>query len=267
MQPLVRNRLAEIFIQGFDRQEARVAIEVLAFIFGRSEGGEGEYLERLVEVLGQPEEQVRRAIELLGAAPAMINVLPAAAGGKGAAMGGIRAKVGVDPLLREDGESIRGRAERYLQALREERAEGGTPVETAYGRARGAFNRGLYFESHEILEQAWRPLPPGPLRLYLQGIIQVSVGLHHAGYGRVRGALKQLDKGIEKLSRVLRAYPDPAAIVFCNSVARARDGLADSRTSRGTAEGGGLLRLEGGLPATIRDASAWGALESPGRPC
>jgi hypothetical protein len=261
MQRRIRNRLAEIFIQGFDRAEAQVAIEILAFLLRQPGGGERESFE---EALGRSGEQVRRALGLLAAPPVLIRRLHAR---DSAAPIGTGPEIGIDPALLEDGESIRERLASYLQTLLEARGEGQAPTEAAYGRARGAFNRGLYFEAHEILEQVWRPLPSGPLRLYLQGIIQVSVGLHHAGEGRSQGAVNQLRKGTEKLSRVLRKHPDPSATRFCDSVRRLRDALADPGTSRAAAGEAGAVRLEGGLPAAVRDAPPWGVLDRPGSPC
>jgi predicted metal-dependent hydrolase len=42
-------------------------------------------------------------------------------------------------------------------------------------------------------------LPPGSVKRFLQGIIQVSVGLYHARRGSYHGAVNQLAKGLDKL--------------------------------------------------------------------
>ena len=60
------------------------------------------------------------------------------------------------------------------------------------------FNAGLFFEAHEHLEHVWAAQPRGPTRRFLQGIIQISVGFHHAHAGNYEGAVNQLAKGLEK---------------------------------------------------------------------
>ena len=60
------------------------------------------------------------------------------------------------------------------------------------------FNRGLYFECHEALEEAWRE-ETGPCRLLYQAILQVSVALFHVKNGNTRGAQKVLLRASKKL--------------------------------------------------------------------
>lgn len=49
------------------------------------------------------------------------------------------------------------------------------------------FNRGCYFESHEVWEALWKR-ETGPRRRFYQGLIQAAVALHHLGRGNRRGA-------------------------------------------------------------------------------
>ena len=70
------------------------------------------------------------------------------------------------------------------------------------------FNAGDYFEAHETWEDLWNEAH-GPRHAYLQGLIQVSVALHHAGNQNFRGskklfasALGYLDKGREAADEV-----------------------------------------------------------------
>lgn len=56
-----------------------------------------------------------------------------------------------------------------------------------------AFNRGDYFEAHEIWESVWISAT-GPLRDFLQGLIQVSVALHHLSRGNLHGARSLIDR-------------------------------------------------------------------------
>jgi len=49
------------------------------------------------------------------------------------------------------------------------------------------FNRGEYFESHEVWEGLWRREPEPP-RSFYQGLIQAAVALHHLRCGNLTGA-------------------------------------------------------------------------------
>jgi len=67
------------------------------------------------------------------------------------------------------------------------------------------FNRGAYFECHEVLELAWTP-ERGRRRLFLQGLIHVAVGFYHHGRGNPVGACRQLRKALRKLAGYLPSY-------------------------------------------------------------
>ena len=62
------------------------------------------------------------------------------------------------------------------------------------------FNRGQYFDCHEVLEDAWNN-EPEPVRLMYQGILQIGVACHHIQNKNWRGAMKVLERGIPKLRR------------------------------------------------------------------
>ena len=49
------------------------------------------------------------------------------------------------------------------------------------------FNRGDYFEAHEVWEDLWHDTA-GPDRRFYQGLIQAAVAVYHAGNGNARGA-------------------------------------------------------------------------------
>ena len=72
------------------------------------------------------------------------------------------------------------------------------PLRKAVAEAGLCFNAGLFFEAHEHLEHHWAAMPTGPARRFLQGIIQISVGFHHARAGNYHGTVNQLSKGLEK---------------------------------------------------------------------
>lgn len=74
------------------------------------------------------------------------------------------------------------------------------PLHRAVVHAALCFNTGLFFEAHEVLERQWLHLEDGPLRRFVQGLIQISVGFHHAMRGSYQGAVNQLGKGLAKMA-------------------------------------------------------------------
>ncbi len=64
---------------------------------------------------------------------------------------------------------------------------------------RAAFNRGDYFQAHELWEDVWDGLE-GAERIFVQGLIQIAAGLHHLQQGRRSPAASLLRKGLAKLS-------------------------------------------------------------------
>src|ERR1700758_563778 len=65
------------------------------------------------------------------------------------------------------------------------------------------FNAGEFFEAHEALEDAWRE-SSGEDRRFLQGLVQVAVGLHHHSTGNTVGARSVLRRALDNL----RPYPE-----------------------------------------------------------
>lgn len=59
------------------------------------------------------------------------------------------------------------------------------------------FNAGEFFECHEVWEDVWNAQPPSE-RLFLQGLIQVAVGLEHFNRGNIKGAIALLERGLKK---------------------------------------------------------------------
>ena len=62
------------------------------------------------------------------------------------------------------------------------------------------FNRGHYFECHELIEEAW-VAEKEPIRVMYQGILQIGVACHHIKNKNWRGAVKLLERGIPKAGR------------------------------------------------------------------
>lgn len=61
------------------------------------------------------------------------------------------------------------------------------------------FNRGEFFECHEVLEQVWLQARE-PRKLFLQGLIQLAVGSYHLRRGNLVGAQRLLHAGAAKLN-------------------------------------------------------------------
>lgn len=113
----------------------------------------------------------------------------------------------VDPAVADvvrDG-SLRARAWRADVATKLElyarvlgRVPFGTGRETRLAQARALFEAGLYFEVHEVLEPEWLEAEGAP-KVWLQGLIQAAVALHHYEAGNLRGAGSLAVAAAEKL--------------------------------------------------------------------
>ncbi len=75
--------------------------------------------------------------------------------------------------------------------------------ETILGRFREGivlFNKHSFYDCHDVLEDVWFDVR-GHSRRFYQGLIHLAVGFHHiTARENSKGALSQLNKGIEKLS-------------------------------------------------------------------
>ncbi len=67
------------------------------------------------------------------------------------------------------------------------------------------FNSRLFFECHDTLEDLWHGTR-GEDRLFLQGLIQVSVGFYHILNRNYKGALSQWTKAEQKLAPYCPVY-------------------------------------------------------------
>jgi predicted metal-dependent hydrolase len=56
------------------------------------------------------------------------------------------------------------------------------------------FNRGEFFDAHEVWEDLWRDCPSAERRFY-QALIQAAVALYHAGRGNAAGAARLYSSG------------------------------------------------------------------------
>jgi len=76
-------------------------------------------------------------------------------------------------------------------------------------RAEKYFDRGEYFECHEVLEEVWKKTS-GKKKVLLQGLIQVAAGLHKLKQGHPEGAAKLFARAKPKLK--IPAPPDLAQL-------------------------------------------------------
>ena len=91
------------------------------------------------------------------------------------------------------------------------------------------FNAGRFFDAHEELEDAWRVAAEDD-RLFLQGLTQAAVGLHHHSCGNRTGACSVLERArgnlggyparyagirVEELRQALGAFS--AALLACEA--------------------------------------------------
>jgi hypothetical protein len=69
-----------------------------------------------------------------------------------------------------------------------------------FDSGRERFNAGDFFAAHELWEDLWRETR-GPARTFIQGMVQVAVGLHHHSTGNVTGARSVLARGLRNMAR------------------------------------------------------------------
>jgi uncharacterized protein len=87
------------------------------------------------------------------------------------------------------------------------------------------FNKKLYFECHDLLEDAWAG-ERGEERAFLQALIHVSVGLYHVAAGNHQGAANLLASGVLGLEPFL---PERSGLDVASLSAKARVCLDKSR--------------------------------------
>lgn len=135
-----------------------------------------------------------------------LDELDAFAGGAapGKALRGLRTEDGASLFTPEGiaerfdalADYVRDRARRFKAARNWIRKSGAArePLE----RARAAWDAGLFFEVHEILEPIWLEAQ-GPKRHRLQGVIMAGAAMHHLSNGNTAGARGLLRDAAAKL--------------------------------------------------------------------
>jgi len=61
------------------------------------------------------------------------------------------------------------------------------------------FNRGEFFEAHEVLEDVWRAAPTENKK-FLQGLVQLAVAFHHHSTGNLVGMRSVMQRGMNNLA-------------------------------------------------------------------
>ena len=57
------------------------------------------------------------------------------------------------------------------------------------------YNRGEFFDAHEVMEEAWKGMEGSERHIY-QGLIQVATAFHHARLGKLKSARKLLTRSL-----------------------------------------------------------------------
>jgi hypothetical protein len=171
----LRNRLAELILDGFDDPGARETVAALAAFCASPDADlPAEAAERLRE-LDWFETAGPGRVRLRGAHRAHRDGL-------------CRRAVAAGDMLRRGSVPPPGTLAGILT------------------RAARLGDAGLHFEVHELLEPAWLRAE-GAERIALQGMIQVAVALHHDAHGNRAGALSLLAEGLDKLAAAGAALP------------------------------------------------------------
>jgi uncharacterized protein len=209
MRRSVRNRLAELLLRTFEDPRKGDAIRWLGLFCDHAAQG------------GCPE--------------LTLTDLPGVASGTfpGQENGGrdvLAWLIGLEPLAEPDLTDICGRVKAYAKLLTslhemDPWLRGLDPLRRVLAQAAACFNAGLFFEAHEHLEQVWRSQPRGQTRRFLQGLIQISVGYHHAHRGSFDGAVNQLGKGLDKAAGTSGEVLGLDGDAFFPAVARTRDAI------------------------------------------
>jgi len=247
MKRIVRNRLGDLLLEAFEKPEKRAAIAWLALFCelaaqrNRPEVPFTDLLAAPRAVFPDMDQTVDVALaHLIG--PEKLLRLRRADTGEVLTMEMPRVVEGVPwmvepvPDARAAFAAVRERVRLYtgLIARLGRRAPSGPtePLRQAMAEAALCFNAGLFFEAHEHLEHQWAAQPRGTTRRFLQGIIQISVGFHHAHEGNYDGAVNQLAKGLEKVAGTTGEMLGLDCTDFLPKVAAAREAIV----KRGRAE-------------------------------
>jgi hypothetical protein len=190
---MLRNRLTAVFLAAFEDHARRDPLDWLS-LYCELAPGRDNGLVPVAALLKARSGANRVALqEAVGSLDGILQWQP-----------GESAGVAPEPALAACLAPVTAMVRVYLTVLQEAEGLRATldamePLSRTVAEAAFCFNAGLFFETHEHLEHRWVALPRGPVKRFIQGIIQISVGLYHARRGSYHGAVNQLAKGLEKL--------------------------------------------------------------------
>jgi predicted metal-dependent hydrolase len=97
-----------------------------------------------------------------------------------------------------------------------------------FDRGAALFNRGQYFDAHEVWEDVWRAAPVEEKR-FLQGLIQIAVALHHHRRGNLEGARSLLARAHRNLAIYADAYNGVDLMAVRNSIRVCEKALSEGQ--------------------------------------
>ena len=242
MKTSVRNHLAELFLHSFSNEEYRAVIQGLSlFCEVAAQRARPEVLLSKMLDRREPGSLDKQAITVFARLTGEKDLLQIRRqntgemfiGGRPDPGGGNPWLVQPQPDVRAAFQEVRERVRIYADLVTRMRridvtSIGGDPLRKAMGESALCFNAGLFFEAHEHLEHSWAAQPKGSTKRFLQGIIQISVGFHHACGGKYDGAINQLGKGLEKTLGTTGEFLGLDCDAFLPKVAGVREAIVRS---------------------------------------
>lgn len=102
--------------------------------------------------------------------------------------------------------------------------------EFLYHQGIGHFNRGEYFDSHEVWEELWLDAE-GEDRRFYQGLIQAAVALYHLENGNVVGSRKLVESSAGYLAAYRPTYRGLEIDAFLRGVRECFNENLDARAA------------------------------------
>lgn len=91
------------------------------------------------------------------------------------------------------------------------------------------FNRGFYFECHDVWEELWGDAK-GRNKIFYQALIMSAVSLYHFGNENLEGALSCLHKAERQFSQLPEAFLGLNVARFVRQMKQFFDGMAVGQT-------------------------------------
>lgn len=91
------------------------------------------------------------------------------------------------------------------------------------------YNAARFFEAHEAWESVWLHAPQ-PEKTFLQGLIQVTVAMHHLSRNNTLGAIRLLTAALRKLSPHAPTFANLDVQLLCDDIRTCLQGLTPNPT-------------------------------------